>query len=121
MNIYVSNLSFKLESEALEDLFKQYGEVTSARIIRDNYSGRSRGFGFVEMSSDDEANNAISALNGKDIDGRPLNVNEARPKPEGERGGSGRPPRSNDRGGNGGGGGGRGGNGGGGGGFRDRY
>ncbi len=83
MNIYVSNVSFKIDSDKLREMFEAYGEVSSAKIITDQNTGRSRGFGFVEMSSDEEANAAIEGLNESEIDGRTLQVNEARPKGEG--------------------------------------
>ncbi|MBI3501066.1 MAG: RNA-binding protein [Bacteroidetes bacterium] len=90
MNIYVSNLNFKLQDEDLKNVFTPYGEVSSAKVIRDNQSGRSRGFGFVEMPSDDDARAAIEKLNGTEVDGRTIVVNEARPRKEGEnRGGGG--------------------------------
>ena len=100
-NLYVGNLSYSTSQEQLRELFEAYGEVISANVITDRDTGRSRGFGFVEMVNEDEANAAIDALNGQEVDGRTLTVNEARP----------RAPRS--------GGGGRGGRGGGYG--RDRY
>ena len=100
-NIFVGNLDFKATEEGVRSLFERYGAVNSARIMTDRETGRSRGFAFVEMENESEANNAINALNGYNLDGRNLNVNEARPKP--------------DRGGFGGGGGGRPGGGGGGG------
>jgi RNA recognition motif-containing protein len=71
-----------MDSKKLEETFAQAGTVVSAKVIADKYSGRSRGFGFVEMSSDEEAKKAIEMFNGKDIDGRPLVVNEARPREE---------------------------------------
>ena len=77
-NIYVGNLSFQTDSDALKALFEQYGEVTSAQVIADRDTGRSRGFGFVEMASDEEAQKAISETNGATVDGRQLNVNTAR-------------------------------------------
>ena len=92
MNIYVSNLNFSTTSESLQELFAAYGEVTSAKIITDRETGRSRGFGFVEMSDDTEGQNAISGLNGTDFEGKTINVNVARPKTEGgynNRGGNG--------------------------------
>ena len=112
--LYVGNLTYGVTDGALEQMFAPHGTVQSAQVIMDRDTGRSKGFGFVEMGSDQEAQAAIQALNGKEVDGRALTVNEARPKPEGGRGGGG-------RGGYGGGGGGRGGYGGGGGGRRDRY
>ena len=77
-NIYVGNLAFSTDSAALRALFAAHGEVTSAQVVLDRDSGLSRGFGFVEMASADEAQNAIAATNGKDVDGRPLNVSLAR-------------------------------------------
>ncbi|HZD22518.1 MAG TPA: RNA-binding protein [Acidimicrobiia bacterium] len=79
-NIYVGNLSYSTTENDLEALFAQHGEVTNAAVIKDRDTGRSRGFGFVEMSSDEEAQNAISAINGADLDGRQLKVNVARPR-----------------------------------------
>src|SRR5215217_1832298 len=105
-NIYVGNLPYDTTGDDLVQLFQTYGTVTSGQVIIDKFSGRSRGFGFVEMANDDEAQAAIEALNGTPYGGRPLTVNEARPR--------------EDRGG-GGGGGGRGGYGGGGGGGRGSY
>ena len=87
MNIYVGNLPFEATDETLETAFTAHGEVSSARVIIDRFSGRSRGFGFVEMSNDAEAQAAIAALNGKDFQGRALTVNEARPRVD--RGGGG--------------------------------
>ena len=87
MNIYVSHLNSSTTSESLQDLFATYCEVTSARIITDRETGRSRGFGFVEMSDDEAAKKAIDELNDTDFEGRTITVNEARPKPEGGRGG----------------------------------
>jgi RNA recognition motif-containing protein len=90
-NIYVGNLSWGTSEERLRETFEEYGEVLSARIITDRDTGRSRGFGFVEMEAEDEANAAIEALNGSMLDGRPLTVNEARPRaPRGGGGGGGR-------------------------------
>lgn len=117
MRIYVGNLSYEVTEEELRQAFEPLGQVESVNIINDKYSGRSKGFGFVEMPSNDEGKAAIESLNGKELKGRALNVNEARPRTEnrgdrggygGGRGGSrgGRPPY--------GGGGGRGGYGGGG-------
>jgi RNA recognition motif-containing protein len=81
MNMYVSNLSFQTSEEDLRSLFTAYGNVSSAKVISDRETGRSRGFGFVEMDSDAEAQAAMKALNGKDIEGRALSVSEAREKP----------------------------------------
>jgi RNA recognition motif-containing protein len=105
MKLYVGNLSFKTTEQELHELFSQYGQVTSAQLVMDRETGRPRGFGFVEFANDEEAKAAINALNGQNMGGRDLTVNEAKPR----EGGGG-------RGGFGGGGGGRGGFGGGGGG-----
>ncbi|MDR2915246.1 MAG: RNA-binding protein [Tannerella sp.] len=86
MNIYVSNLNFSTTSESLQGLFAEYGEVTSAKIITDRDSGRSRGFGFVEMSDDTEGNSAISELHETDFEGKTINVNIARPRVENNNG-----------------------------------
>ena len=99
--LYVGNLAYGMSDSDLQQLFEPHGSVASAQVIMDRDTGRSKGFGFVEMGSDQEAQTAIAALNGKEIEGRALTVNEARPKPEG--------------------GGGRGGYGGGGGGGRGGY
>jgi len=80
MNVYVGNLSYDLSEEDLKTAFGEYGEVTSAKIVSDRYSGRSKGFGFIEMSSDDEAKAAIEGLTGKELAGRAIVVNEARPR-----------------------------------------
>jgi len=90
--LYVGNLSYDVQDRDLQELFAQYGTVTSARVVTDRDSGRSKGFGFVEFGTDEEAQAAISALNGQEIGGRALTVNEARPKEEGgeRRGGGGR-------------------------------
>ena len=109
--LYVGNLPYSVSDSTLEQLFGQFGTVQSAQVIMDRDTGRSKGFGFVEMGSDQEAQAAITGMNGKEIDGRSLTVNEARPK-EGGGGGGGRGGYG------GGGGGGRGGYGGGGGGRR---
>jgi cold-inducible RNA-binding protein len=77
-NIYVGNLAYNTDSAGLRKLFSEYGEVTSAQVVEDRDTGRSRGFGFVEMSSADDAQKAISAINGKSVDGRQLNVNIAK-------------------------------------------
>jgi RNA recognition motif-containing protein len=105
--LYVGNLSFKTTGDSLRDLFSQAGTVESASIIEDRETGRSRGFGFVEMATAEEAATAIQQFNGKEIDGRSLTVNEAKPKTDRGGGGGG-----GGRGGYGGGGGGRGGGGG---------
>lgn len=81
MNMYVSNLSFHTTDDDLRKLFEQFGAVSSAKIITDRETGRSRGFGFVEMGNDDEAKEAIKGLNGKDIEGRALSVSVAKEKP----------------------------------------
>jgi cold-inducible RNA-binding protein len=94
--IYVGNLSYSIDNSKLEELFSSYGKVESAKVITDRDSGRSKGFGFVEMSTADEADAAIDELNQKEIDGRQLNVSKAKPQK----------PRENSRGGRGGGGGG---------------
>ena len=82
MNIFVGSLPFSTREESLREVFSAHGEVTSARIITDRDTGRSRGFGFVEMPNDEEARNAITALNGSELEGRSINVNEARPREE---------------------------------------
>lgn len=81
-NLFVGNLPYSMDSAKLEELFRQAGNVASAKVISDKYSGRSRGFGFVEMATDEEAKKAIEMFNGKDVDGRALVVNEARPREE---------------------------------------
>jgi RNA recognition motif-containing protein len=88
MNIYVGNLSWNLKDQDLADLFTPYGEVTTAKIVMDKFTQRSKGFGFVEMPNDEQAQAAIAQLNGSEVDGRNLVVNESRPK-EGGSGGSG--------------------------------
>src|SRR6185436_7007965 len=87
MNIYAGNLSWNLKDQDLQNLFATHGEVSSAKIVTDKFTGRSKGFGFVEMPNDDQANAAISALNGTEVDGRNIVVNESRPKQEGGGGG----------------------------------
>jgi RNA recognition motif-containing protein len=122
MNIYVGNLSPDATGDDLRQAFEAFGQVTSANIITDKFSGESRGFGFVEMPSKEEATAAIAGMNGKDIKGKSVSVNEARPRVERPRGGGG--GFGGGRGGGGGGGRGpRGGGGGGGfgGGRRDRF
>lgn len=103
--LYVGNLPYDVTDEQLNDLFKPFGEVTSAKVIMDKFTDRSKGFGFVEMANDDQATEAITKLNGTTLGTRELKVNEARPmEPRENRGGGGGPRRG----------------GGGGGGFRDR-
>lgn len=114
MKLYVGNLSFKTTESQLRDLFAAHGEVTSASLVMDRETGRPRGFGFVEFANAEQAQAAITALHGKNIDGRDLTVNEARPRED--RGGGGGGGRGSFGGSRGGGGGGRGGFGGGGGG-----
>jgi RNA recognition motif-containing protein len=112
--LYVGNLSYGVTDAALQEMFAPHGSVQSAQVIMDRDTGRSKGFGFVEMGNEQEARTAIAAMNGKEIEGRALTVNEARPK-EGGRGGSGGGGRGGSGGrGYGGGGGGYGGGGGGG-------
>lgn len=88
-NIFVGNLDYNITEEAVRGLFERYGAVNSARIMTDRDTGRSRGFAFVEMENETEADQAITALNGYNLDGRALNVNEARPKPDRGFGGGG--------------------------------
>ncbi len=116
--LYVGNLAYSVGDSELQQIFEAHGSVQSAQVIMDRDTGRSKGFGFVEMGSDQEAQAAIGALNGKEVEGRALTVNEARPKTEGGGGGRGAGGGGGGRGGygGGGGGGGRGGYGGGGGG-----
>jgi RNA recognition motif-containing protein len=136
MNIYVGNLSAKTTEEELREAFESFGDVDTAKIIKDNITGRSRGFGFVEMPNQDQAQAAIAAMNGKELEGSALTVNEAKPRESrggrsfggGSRpgGGGGRPGGGGGFGGGrdrrgGGGGGGRPGGGGGGGGGRRSY
>jgi RNA recognition motif-containing protein len=110
--LYVGNLPFSMTDEGLTSLFEQCGKVESARVMRDQTTGQARGFAFVEMGTDEEAQKAISQLNQKDVDGRSIVVNEARPKTEGGggggRGGFGGGRNAGGRGGRGGSGGGRG-------------
>jgi RNA recognition motif-containing protein len=87
MNIYVGNMSSELTEQELNEAFAAYGQISSVRIIKDRYTGEPRGFGFVEMPEKTEAEAAIAGLNGKDFKGKALTVNEARPRPEGFRGG----------------------------------
>ena len=90
MNIYVGNLSYGVSDDQLREVFEAYGTVSSAKVISNKYSGRSKGFGFVEMDDDNEAKSAIEDLDGAEIDGRAVKVNEARPREE-------RPRRDNFR------------------------
>ncbi|EGJ71637.1 RNP-1 like RNA-binding protein [Bacteroides coprosuis DSM 18011] len=94
MNIFIGSLSFNVNDEGLAEIFEPYGAVTSARVIKDKFTNRSKGFGFVEMEDDEAATKAINELNGAEVDGRPIAVSEARPREE-------RPARSfnNNRGG----------------------
>ncbi len=80
--IYVGNLSFDTNDEQLNKIFQPFGQVTSARVITDKFTSRSRGFGFVEMENNEEADKAIAGLNGKEVDGRALKVSEAQPREE---------------------------------------
>jgi RNA recognition motif-containing protein len=89
MNIYVGNLSRDMSEAELREAFEAFGQVSSASIIKDKYSGQSRGFGFVEMPNKEEADKAIASLNGKEMKGRNLTVNEARPRTDRPRGGFG--------------------------------
>jgi len=89
MNIYVGNLSYEMTEEDLRKEFEGFGQVDSVKIIMDRYTGRSKGFGFVEMSQDEDAKTAISSMDGKELQGRALKVNEARPREEGRGGGGG--------------------------------
>ncbi len=95
--LYVGNLPYSVTDEKLSEMFSQHGTVESARVITDKYSGRSKGFGFVEMTTDDEARVAIEKINGQEIEGRKLNVNEARPQEERAPGGGGGGDRNNRR------------------------
>jgi RNA recognition motif-containing protein len=88
--LYVGNLPYNVGDSELQEMFEQHGTVTSAQVIMDRDTGRSKGFGFVEMASDSEAQTAITSLHGAEVGGRTLTVNEARPKPEGGGGGGGR-------------------------------
>jgi RNA recognition motif-containing protein len=100
MNIYVGNLSFEVTDDDLRQLFSAYGEVESASVVKDRFSGESRGFGFVEMPAKKDADAAIAGLNGTDVKGRSITVNEAKPKaPKSGGGGGGGGGRGGDRGG----------------------
>jgi cold-inducible RNA-binding protein len=85
--IYVGNLSFNTTDEQLTQMFQAYGQVSSATVVKDKFTGRSRGFGFVEMDSNEEADKAISELNGKSVEGRALKISEAQPREDKPRGG----------------------------------
>jgi RNA recognition motif-containing protein len=89
MNIYVGNLSYQTTEDELRDLFAEFGDVVSAKLIVDKFTGQSKGFGFVEMSNNSEAQKAMDELNGRDVNGRSVTVNQARPRQERSRGGGG--------------------------------
>jgi RNA recognition motif-containing protein len=97
MRIYVGNLSYNTDEPQLEQLFSSVGDVTSVRLVRDHETGRSRGFGFVEMKDDEQARAACDALNQQEFEGRRLTVNEARPQERGGNGGGGGRPRRESR------------------------
>jgi len=104
MNIFIGSLPFRVKEEELKGFFEEYGEVASCRIITDKFSGRSKGYGFIEMPNDDQALKAIEELNGSEVDGRTIVVNKAEERKEGERrtGGGGNFRGGNNRGGSGG-------------------
>ena len=83
MNIYAGNLAYSITDQSLQEAFEEFGAVDSAKVIQDRDTGRSKGFGFIEMPNSEEANAAIEALNNKELDGRNVTVNEARPRPQG--------------------------------------
>ena len=87
MNIYVGNLSYQTTEDELRDLFAEFGDVVSAKLIVDKFTGQSKGFGFVEMSNNSEAQKAMDELNSRDVNGRSITVNQARPRQERSRGG----------------------------------
>lgn len=89
MNIFVAQLNFKIQSESLKQIFEEYGTVTSAKVINDQVTGRSKGFGFVEMADDNEALHAIEELNGAEVEGKTIVVKKANPRPEGGSGNGG--------------------------------
>ena len=89
MNIYVGNLSYQTTEDELRDLFAEFGDVVSAKLIVDKFTGQSKGFGFVEMSNNSEAQKAMDELNGRDMNGRSVTVNQARPRQDRSRGGGG--------------------------------
>ena len=82
MNIYIGNLSYDMGEDDLRQAFEEFGAVESTTVIKDRFTGRSKGFGFVEMTNDDEGKAAIEALNGKELTGRPIKCDEARPRPQ---------------------------------------
>jgi RNA recognition motif-containing protein len=90
MNIYVGNLSYQVKEDSLRSMFEEFGEIESAQVIMDKFTGRSKGFGFVEMPSNSEADQAIKALNGKFVEGRNIKVNQANPGGKKSRRSSGR-------------------------------
>ena len=85
MNIYIGNLSYDLSEEELRQAFEPYGEISSVKLVTDRYTGQSKGFGFIEMANNEEAQAAIDGLNGKELMGRNIKVSEARPRSEGRR------------------------------------
>ena len=89
MNIYIGNLAYEVSDDELRQEFEPFGDIESCNIIKDKYSGRSRGFGFIEMPNKNEAMAAISEMNGKEVKGKAINVNEARPRSDDRRGGGG--------------------------------
>ena len=89
MNIYVGNLSYQTTEDELRDLFAEFGDVVSAKLIVDKFTDQSKGFGFVEMSNNSEAQKAMDELNGRDVNGRSVTVNQARPRQDRSRGGGG--------------------------------
>lgn len=97
MNIYVANLSFRIQDENLREIFEDYGTVSSAKVVKDRETGKSRGFGFVEMPDDTQAKSAIEQLNDAEWDGKILKITEARPKAEGENQYKSRGPRNFNR------------------------
>jgi RNA recognition motif-containing protein len=97
MNIYVGNLAYEVTEEDLRQAFEPFGKITSITLIKDKFTGQSKGFGFVEMAAKGEARVAITKLNGQELKGRAITVNEARPRSEGQRGGGGRQGRGWER------------------------
>jgi RNA recognition motif-containing protein len=89
MNIFVAQLNFRIQSESLKEIFEEYGEVTNAKVIKDQATGRSKGFGFVEMTDEQAALTAIEELNGAEVEGKTIVVKKANPRPEGGAGGGG--------------------------------